>query len=110
VKTAGQVLEDVFKENFAPGFLEKAKAASTLLDSWPQALKEAGLPQAAAHSRVVAHEHGVILIEADHPGWVQVLQTKQAQFLEFFQKVLAAQDAPEVRGVSFRISRGPFTA
>jgi hypothetical protein len=49
-------------------------------------------------------ERHVLLIEADHPGWIQILQTKQRELLSQFQRRF-----PDlaITGISFRLSRGP---
>ena len=35
----------------------------------------------AAHSRVVDLKNGVLLVEADHPGWIELLQLRKAYIL-----------------------------
>jgi hypothetical protein len=47
-------------------------------------------------------ERGILLVEADHPGWVQILQTKQRALL-----ASARRRFPElnIRSIAFRLSR-----
>ena len=40
----------------------------------------------AAHSRVVDVKQGVVIVEVDHPGWLQVLQMKKAKILTEMKK------------------------
>jgi hypothetical protein len=47
----------------------------------------------------------VLLVEADHPGWIQILQTKQAGLLQTVQKRYPELN---VRGIAFTLSRGPL--
>jgi hypothetical protein len=58
----------------------------------------------AVHSGIYELEHGVLLVEADHPGWVQTLQTKQKELLLTVQKKY-----PElkIQGIAFRLARKP---
>jgi hypothetical protein len=55
----------------------------------------------AAHSRVQDIENGILIIEAEHPGWIQLLQFRQAEMLE-----TACRRFPELglRGISFRLA------
>jgi hypothetical protein len=57
----------------------------------------------AAHSRVCDIEKGILVVEAEHPGWIQLLQFRQAQMLEE-----ARAQFPElgIRGISFRLGAG----
>lgn len=57
----------------------------------------------AAHSRVADVDKGVLIVEADHPGWIQLLQLRQAEILES-----VARRFPELglRSIVFRLSRG----
>lgn len=79
---------------------------SGLFSSWEAVTTEAGISAAAAHSRVAEHERGIVLVEADHPGWVQILQTKQSRLLEILQMRYGKE--LEIRGIGFRLSRGPI--
>jgi hypothetical protein len=106
MRKAGDILSAIFNERFDPGFLEKAKTMSGLFSSWEAVTTEAGISAAAAHSRVAEHERGIVLVEADHPGWVQILQTKQSRLLEIFQ--IRYGKELEIRGIGFRLSRGPI--
>jgi hypothetical protein len=38
--------------------------------------------QLAAHSRVAEVERGILIVEAEHPGWIQLLQLRQSTILE----------------------------
>jgi hypothetical protein len=44
----------------------------------------------------------VLIVEADHPGWIQILQTKQAELLLAVQRQCPRLD---IRGIAFRLSR-----
>jgi hypothetical protein len=70
-----------------------------LFGSWKRIAGE----RLAAHSRVQDIENGILIVEAEHPGWVQLLQLKQAEI-----QAEATRLFPElgIRGISFRLARG----
>ena len=69
---------------------------SDFFGSWRQIAGE----RLAVHSRVRDIENGILIVEAEHPGWIQLLQLKQAQML-----AEAVRLFPELglRGISFRL-------
>jgi hypothetical protein len=102
VKRAGELLSIFFNKNMA----EKAQGYSDLFSCWAVITEKTGIPVAAAHSRIVELERAVLLVEADHPGWIQMLQTKQAHLLN---AVIRRFPDLEIRGISFRLSRDPLS-
>jgi hypothetical protein len=102
MKKAGDLLSVIFDEKL----LKKARGYSDLFSSWEEITQKKGIPAAAAHSRVVELERFVLLVEADHPGWIQLLQTKQRELLTAVQRRF-----PEltITGISFRLSRAPLS-
>jgi len=81
MKTAGDILSALFDEQF----IKKAKTYSKFFDSWKDITDKNGLAAAADHSRIKDLDRGILLIEIDHPGWKQILQTKQTKFLNDFR-------------------------
>ena len=75
--TAGNILSALFDEQF----VKKAEGYSKLHNSWEEITSRNGLPSAAAHSRIKELNKGILYIEIDHPGWKQIIQTKQSQIL-----------------------------
>ncbi|MDA8425755.1 MAG: DUF721 domain-containing protein [Treponema sp.] len=55
----------------------------------------------AAHSRIVEIERNFLIVEAEHPGWIQLLQLRQSELLASVQRRF-----PELslRGIVFRLS------
>lgn len=78
--------------------LKKAQEIHSLFSAWKALAGE----QLAGHSRIVELEHAVLLVEADHPGWIQILQMKEAGLLAAVQRRF-----PEltINGIAFRLSR-----
>jgi len=102
MRKAGDILSAFFDE----GTLEKVKNYGELFsaDLWASLLESIGLSQGIPHSKIVELEKTVLQVEADHPGWIQLLQTKQKSLLEAVQRRF-----PEITltGISFRLSRAP---
>ena len=114
MRKAGDIIAGLLNENFGRDFMESSRTSASLFSSWEQLTAEAWsnndnpeqhndeIPAAAAHSRIRELEHGVLLVEADHPGWIQILQTKQTPLLEAVMRKF-----PElgIKDISFRLSR-----
>jgi predicted nucleic acid-binding Zn ribbon protein len=81
MKKAGEILSMLFDKQF----VEKAQVYSELFDSWEKITKKNGIGSAADHSRIKDLDRGILLIEMDHPGWKQILQTKQSKLLNDFR-------------------------
>jgi hypothetical protein len=103
MKRAGDIMDAFFDE----ATIQKAKEYGTLFSSasWAALLENCGLSRGIPHSRIADLERAVLLIEADHPGWVQIFQTKQKELLN-----AARRRFPELGlgGISFRLARGPL--
>ena len=112
MRKAGDVVTSLFRNQFGAEFLENACSNADLFSSWqkiaaevwprnPGAEKE-DVPAAASHSQIKELDKGVLLIEADHPGWIQILQTKQSQLLSAVQRRYPNLG---IRAIAFRLSR-----
>jgi len=82
MKTAGDILSVLFDERF----MNKAQGYSKLFDSWTDITAKNEIAAAAAHSRIKDMDRGILLVETDHPGWKQIIQTKQAKLLNDFRR------------------------
>lgn len=98
VKKAGDLLSFFFDEKR----VETATHITKLFSSWDDITSEQGIPAAAAHARIAELNRNVILIEADHPGWIQILQTKQRWILDSFKRKFPSLN---ITGISFHLSR-----
>ena len=109
MRKAGDIIKSMFSENFGSRFMETARLTAGLFSSWPQLAAELwpNPEQAIAlHSRIRELERGMLLVEADHPGWIQILQTKQGELLSAVQRRYPELD---ILAISFRLSREPFS-
>ena len=125
MRKAGDVISLLFKQRFGENFVDNAKSSAELFNSWektvcqvwphgeelsaepggrgsPPAKKDEDIPAAAVHSRIKELERGVLIVETDHPGWIQILQTKQTELLKAIQYKCPKLD---IRGIAFRLSR-----
>ena len=99
MKTAGDILSALFDERF----VEKARGYSKFFDSWTDITAKNGIAAAADHSQIKDLDRGVVLIEIDHPGWKQVLQTKQSKLLNDFRIRFPDLD---ISGISLMLGSG----
>jgi hypothetical protein len=102
MRKAGEVLTALLNERFDPAFMERAESTAGLFFSWSTAAADADISSAAAHSRIKELEKGMLIVEAEHPGWVQILQTKQVQLLKSVQRRYPDLG---IQGISFCLSR-----
>jgi hypothetical protein len=98
----GELLGAFFDEKT----LQKAGSYSKLFSSWAELTKKCGLAAAADHSRIAGFERGIVMVEADHPGWIQLLQTKERELLNGAYSLFKEL---EIRGISFRLMRSGRT-
>ena len=77
--------------------LSRGEKVSSFFASWASLVG----PRLAAHSRVMDVHNGLLVIEAEHPGWIQLLQMRQSGILED-----VARRYPELglRGIVFRLA------
>ena len=99
MKTAGSILSALFDEQF----MKKAEGASKLFDSWTDITEKNGIASAAAHSRIKDLDRGILLVEMDHPGWKQILQTKQSKLLNDFRRRFPDLN---ISGISLMLGKG----
>ena len=96
MKTAGDILSALFDE----GFVKKAQGYSKFFDSWTDITAKNGIAAAAGHSRIKDLDRGIVLVEMDHPGWKQIIQTKQSKLLNDFRRRFPELD---ISGISLML-------
>ena len=57
------------------------------------------------HSRPADIRHGILIVEAEHQGWMQLLQLQQEHILEEIKRRFPEL---EIGGIAFTLSRGDF--
>jgi predicted nucleic acid-binding Zn ribbon protein len=73
VKQAKDLITALFDREHA----RQAASWSSLFSGWRSVVGE----DLAAHSRVVDVRHGTLVVEVDHPGWLQLLRLREASIL-----------------------------
>jgi hypothetical protein len=92
--------KDVLTTLFDDGFLRKAQSYSKLFDSWAEITAKNKIPSAAAHSRIRDLNKGILLVETDHPGWKQIIQTKLTDLLDDYRSSFPEMD---ISGISLML-------
>jgi predicted nucleic acid-binding Zn ribbon protein len=108
VRSVGNLLRSFFDDTFSPGFIDDMEASAGLFSSWKAVIEEAGIASAVSHSQVADFKQGIVIIEADHPGWIQLLQTRQLQLLNILQRRFSEKPLLEIREIAFRLAKGPL--
>jgi predicted nucleic acid-binding Zn ribbon protein len=103
MRTAGELIPLIF-ERFIKGD-KKDDDYPAVSPLWAAITEKSGIPAAADHSRVLDLYQGVLQVETDHPGWLQIFQLKQKALLA---DVRARFPKLAVTGIAFRLSRGPL--
>jgi hypothetical protein len=98
MKRAGDFLSAIIDADL----LKKANTYSDFFSTWAEITKTCGIAAAAGHSQVRELEKGIVVVEADHPGWIQLLQTKANWILSETRRRFPELD---VRGISFALAK-----
>ena len=98
MKRVGDVLSAIFDE----GMMQKARGYSALFSCWKDLTEKNGIAAAADHSWITSLDRGMVWIEVDHPGWKQILQTKESKLLSDFRYRFPDMD---ISGLSIMLSR-----
>jgi len=67
---------DIIKELFAN--IKISNKGQTVFEAWPDLVGE----ETAEHLKIKDIKGKVLVLVADHPGWIQVAQMKKKEFLE----------------------------
>ncbi|MDR1587008.1 MAG: DUF721 domain-containing protein [Treponema sp.] len=85
--------------------IHKAHQYSKLFNVWAALTKKHGIAAAADHSQIRDICKNILFIDADHPGWIQILQTKEHKLLEDLQSAFPDLG---ISGIAFKLSRTPL--
>ncbi|MCE1195145.1 DUF721 domain-containing protein [bacterium] len=96
-KSVSELLSAFFDHEMA------AKGAS--YSGFGRAWKSIAGTRLGEHSRPADIRHGILIVEAEHQGWMQLLQLQQDRILEEIGRRFPEL---EIRGIAFRLSRGDF--
>ncbi len=94
IRTAAELISALI----SPKAAQAAGTWAKVTGAWPALAGD----RAAPHSRIADLENHVVTVEVDHPGWIQLLQFRQARLLAEIQERFPAL---EVRALQFRLAR-----
>jgi len=98
MKRIGDLITSVFDENM----MDKADGYSVFFSCWKDMTEKNGIPAAATHSWIKSLDKGLVWIEVDHPGWKQILQTKERKLLYDFRYRFPSM---RISGISIMLCR-----
>jgi len=98
MKRAGDLLTALFDETM----MAKADGYTSFLSCWKDLVEKNGIASAQSHTRIKSLEKGLVWIEVDHPGWKQILQTKERKLLSDFRRRFPELD---ISGIAIVLSR-----
>lgn len=82
MKEAKEIIKALFDEQHA----RQAQTYSSLFSGWSRIAGE----DIASHSRIVDVKNGAVLVEVDHPGWLQMIRLRERRILTALRKRYAA--------------------
>jgi len=94
MRKAGDILSAFFDERLS----KEGQTYSSLFKSWNHIAGD----QLSAHSRIAELDRNILLVEADHPGWIMILQSREQELLE---RVRRSFPDLVINGISFRLSK-----
>jgi hypothetical protein len=98
MKRVGDVLSAIFDKDL----MDKARGYSAMFSCWKDLTEKNGIPAAADHSWIKNLDRGLVWIEVDHPGWKQILQTKESKLLSDFRRRFPEMD---ISGIAIVLCR-----
>ena len=88
MKKAGDLLKEFF-DNLGIS----AEKAENIYSSW----KEIAGKEIGDNSGVVNIKKGIIIVEVDHPGWIQIINLKKEQILTKINKKFPEKEIKEIK-------------
>ena len=89
MKKAGDLLKSFF-ENIN---VREPKGGKTITSSW----KEIAGQDLSEHTRIKDIRKDTIYIEADHPGWLQILELKKRSIIGNINNIFPEKDINDIR-------------
>lgn len=99
MKKIGELLKEYLREK---GWLS-GNPYDPLFHEWKRVAGDA----LAAHARLIDVQNGILLVEVDHPGWLQMLQLRKASLLDAARRVAPLAS---IEGIRVRLGAGDSPA
>ncbi|MDX9800117.1 MAG: DUF721 domain-containing protein [Spirochaetia bacterium] len=87
MKRAGELLKEFFDN-----LKIREKEGETIFTAWE---KIAGA-DIASHSRIKDYKKNILTIEADHPGWIQLINLKKNQIIQKINENFPDKEIDEI--------------
>ncbi|MBN1519821.1 MAG: DUF721 domain-containing protein [Spirochaetales bacterium] len=88
---------DILSKVLGPSSAARVEQWAGVFSGWSRVAGD----QLAAHSKPVDIKNGIVIVEADHPGWIQHLQFRQERMLRELVKTYPELD---LKGLAFRLA------
>jgi hypothetical protein len=98
MRRVGDVLTAIFDD----GVMNKVRGYSAFFSCWKDLTEKNGIAAASDHSWIKSLDRGLVWIEVDHPGWKQILQTKESKLLSDFRYRFPEMDISGISIVLYR--------
>ncbi len=89
MKKAGDILKNFF-ENLN---IKEPKGGKTIISSW---IEIAG-KELSEHTRIKDIRKDIIYVEADHPGWLQILELKKRSIIGNINNMFPDREITDIR-------------
>ncbi len=89
MKRAGDLIKDFF-DNLN---IKESKGGKTITSSW----KEIAGQELSEHTRIKDIRKDTIYVEADHPGWLQILELKKRPILGKINSIFPEKGINDIR-------------
>ncbi len=100
MKKAGDILGDYMRNLH----LNIEKGNSSVFKSWCKIAGE----DMISHSAVKDISNGILVVEADHPGWIQLLQMRKKKILKNVKNYYPELDIIDVRFILTKSHRDDY--
>jgi len=93
IRKASDILAALFNDETQ----QKGQIYSSLFKDWKYVVG----PKLSAHSKIVNIKNSIVIVEVEHPGWLQLLQVQEKNIL---YKLQTKNPDLNLRGLSFKIA------
>jgi len=93
IRKASEILAALFNDETQ----QKGELYSSIFKDWKYVVG----PKLSAHSKISNIKNNIVIVEVEHPGWLQLLQVQEKNILSKLQN---KNPGLKLRGVSFKIA------
>lgn len=93
IRKASEILAALFNDETQ----QKGELYSSIFKDWKYVVG----PKLSAHSKISNIKNNIVIVEVEHPGWLQLLQVQEKNILSKLQN---KNPSLKLRGLSFKIA------